>query len=278
MVTSARTVLFSAMTVVLSMATMVIFPQYFLRSFAYAGVAVVASAALAAIVVTPAVIVILGDRLESLNVRRLLRRLTRRPEPRPKPVEQTFWYRCAKFAMRYAVPVGLVVVTVLLLLGTPFMGVRWGFPDDRMLPPSASSREVGDALRNDFAVDPTTNITVVLPDTTGVDPAQLGPYAAALSVVPDTIAVSSPVGTFVEGKPAGPPSAPTGFGSGAAFLTVSSRAALFSVESQRNRSTGCAPSLRRPQRRSNWPASPRRTRTARTRSPVGRRWCWRSSQ
>jgi putative drug exporter of the RND superfamily len=243
MVTAGRTVLFSAMTVVLSMATMVIFPQYFLRSFAYAGVAVVASAALAAIVVTPAVIVILGDRLDSLNVRRLLRRLTGRPEPRPKPVEQTFWYRCAKFAMRYAVPVGLVVVTVLLLLGTPFMGVRWGFPDDRMLPPSASSREVGDALRNDFAVDPTTNITVVLPDTTGVEPAQLGPYAAALSEVPDTIAVSSPVGTFVEGKPAGPPSAPTGFGSGAAFLTVSSRAALFSVESaqQVNRLRAVAP-------------------------------------
>lgn len=233
MVTAGRTVLFSAMTVALSMATMVVFPQYFLRSFAYAGVAVVTFAALAAIIVTPAVIVILGDRLDSLDIRRLLRRLTGRSEPGQKPVEQTFWYGCAKFAMRYAVPIGLGVVVVLLLLGAPFLGVRWGFPDDRMLPSSATSREVGDALRNDFAVDPTTNITVVLTDTTDVEPARVGAYAAALSKIPDTISVSSPVGTFVDGRLTGAPSAPTALGEGTAFLTASSSAELFSLESVR---------------------------------------------
>ena len=60
MVTAGRTVLFSAVTVALSMAAMVLFPMYFLKSFAYAGVATVAFAALAAIVVTPAAIVLLG--------------------------------------------------------------------------------------------------------------------------------------------------------------------------------------------------------------------------
>ena len=81
MVTAGRTVLFSAVTVALSMAAMVLFPMYFLRSFAYAGVATVAFAALAAIVVTPAAIVLLGARLDSLDVRRLARRVLRRPEP-----------------------------------------------------------------------------------------------------------------------------------------------------------------------------------------------------
>ena len=70
MSTAGRTVLFSAMTVALSMATMVLFPMYFLKSFAYAGVAVVALAALAAVVIAPAAIVLLGDRLDSLDVRR----------------------------------------------------------------------------------------------------------------------------------------------------------------------------------------------------------------
>ena len=65
------------MTVALSMAAMVLFPMYFLKSFAYAGVATVAFAALAAIVVTPAAIVLLGDRLDALDVRRLVRRLLR---------------------------------------------------------------------------------------------------------------------------------------------------------------------------------------------------------
>ena len=78
-VTAGRTVLFSATTVALSMAVMVLFPMHFLKSFAYAGVAVVAFAAVAAVVVTPAALVLLGDRLDWFNVRRLVRRLSPRP-------------------------------------------------------------------------------------------------------------------------------------------------------------------------------------------------------
>ena len=121
MATAGRTVLFSAMTVALSMVTMVLFPQYFLKSFGYAGVAVVVFAAAAAVVVTPAAIVLLGERLDSLDVRRLLRRLLGRPEPTPKPVEQTFWYRSTKFAMRHALPVGVAIIALLLVLGAPFL-------------------------------------------------------------------------------------------------------------------------------------------------------------
>ncbi len=165
MATAGRTVLFSAMTVALSMVAMVLFPMYFLKSFAYAGVAVVAFAATAAIVVTPAAIALLGDRLDSLDVRKLGRRLLGRPEPAPKPVEQTFWYRSTKFVMRRSIPVGLAIVALLLVLGAPFLGAKWGFPDDRVLPQSASARQIGDSLRSDFTVDSATNVTVVLPDT-----------------------------------------------------------------------------------------------------------------
>src|SRR3954469_24582233 len=97
MATAGRTVLFSAMTVALSMVAMVLFPMYFLKSFAYAGIAVVAFAAVAAIVVAPAAIVLLGDRLDAFDMRRLLRRILGRPEPTPKPVDDSFWYRCTKF-------------------------------------------------------------------------------------------------------------------------------------------------------------------------------------
>ena len=90
MATAGRTVLFSAMTVALSMVAMVLFPMYFLKSFAYAGIAVVAFAAVAAIVVTPAAIVLLGDRLDSLDVRRLRAAdCSAAPSPTPKPVEET---------------------------------------------------------------------------------------------------------------------------------------------------------------------------------------------
>lgn len=134
MVTAGRTVVFSATTVALPMLTMVLFPMYFLESFAYAGVATVVFAALAALVLTPAAIAVLGDRIDALDMRRAGRRLLGRPEPVPKPVERQFWYRSTTFVMRRAVPVGLAGIAVLVLLGLPFLGVRWGLPDDRVLP------------------------------------------------------------------------------------------------------------------------------------------------
>jgi len=232
MATAGRTVLFSALTVALSMVAMVLFPMYFLKSFAYAGIAVVTFAAVAAVVVAPAAIVLLGDRLDSLDVRGLLRRVLGRPEPTPKPVEDNFWYRSTKFVMRRAIPISVAIVALLLMLGAPFLGARWGFPDDRVLPQSLSAREVGDQMRNDFAVDSARNATVVIPDAAGITPEDLGRYAAELSRVPDVSSVSSPTGTFVDGGPAGPPSAATGLKDGSAFLTIGSNAPLFSDASE----------------------------------------------
>jgi putative drug exporter of the RND superfamily len=235
MATSGRTVLFSAVTVALSMSATALFPMYFLKSFAYAGVASVAFVAIASILITPAAIVLLGDRLDSLDVRRLLRRALHRkrgPDPLHRPVEEWFWYRSSKFVMRRWAPVGLAVMAVLLLLGLPFISVKWGFPDDRVLPRSASSHQVGDRLRSGFAHDSATAVPVVIPDARNLSPADIDRYAADLSRVPDVSAVSAPGGTFVNGNPAGPPAAATGLADGSAFLTVSSAAPLFSKASE----------------------------------------------
>ena len=228
MTTAGRTVLFSAMTVALSMGAMVLFPMYFLKSFAYAGTAVVAFAALAAVVIAPAAIVLLGTRLDAFDVRRLGRRLLGRPEPQGRRPEDSFWYRRTKSVMRRSIPIGLAIVAALLLLGAPFLGVRWGFADDRVLPTTASSRQVGDDMREKFATDSATNLTVVLPDATRLDPDELGRYALRLSNIPDVSSVSAPVGTFVNGVLAGPPSAPTAVTADSAFLTLGSTAPLFS--------------------------------------------------
>ena len=227
MTTAGRTVLFSAVTVALSMSATVAFPMYFLKSFAYSGVATVAFVATASIVVTPAAIVLLGSRLDALNVRKLFRR----PDPLHKPVEEFFWYRSSKFVMRRWAPIGLAVIALLLLLGLPFFSVKWGFPDDRVLPRSASSHQVGDELRNGFAHDSATAVPVVVTDARGLNPADLDKYAADLSRVPDVSGVSAPGGTFVGGNKVGPPAASssvTGLADGSAFLTVSSTTPLFS--------------------------------------------------
>lgn len=220
MATAGRTALFSATTVALSMAVLVLFPMYFLKSAAYAVAATALIVAVAAVVVTPAAIVVLGPRLYS-----------ERPGTARQSAGPRFWYRWTKFVLRHAVPVGLIVVALLLLLGAPFFGVKWGFPDERVLPRSASARQVADMLENDFAYDLGTAVLVVIPDARGLSPGDLERYAARLSQVPDVSAVTAPTGTFVAGHLGGPPAAPTGVAHGSAFLTVASSAPLFSPAS-----------------------------------------------
>jgi len=109
MQTAGRTVLFSALTVGLALAALMVFPVYFLRSFAYAGVAVVGLATLAALILLPALLTVLGPRVNALDLRVFARRVLRRPAPAFKTVEQGFWYRFATVVMRRALPIGLIV-------------------------------------------------------------------------------------------------------------------------------------------------------------------------
>ena len=150
MVTAGRTVLFSAITVALSMAAMILFPMYFLKSLAYAGIATVAFAAAAAVIVTPAMIVLLGDRLTRWTSAGCRALGAQSAGAEPKPVERQFWYRSTKFVMRRAVTIGLTVTAFLIFLGLPFLRIQFGNPDDRVLPRSASTHQVGDLLREDF--------------------------------------------------------------------------------------------------------------------------------
>ncbi len=232
MQTAGRTVVFSATTVALSIAAMAVFPMYFLKSFAYAGFATVALCMLAALVVTPAAIVLLGPRLDVLDARRGIRRLLHRDEPPARPVQRFFWYRWANSVMRRAVVIGLAGSAVLLAFGLPFLGIKWGFPDDRVLPGSASAHQVGDRVREGFTDNSATVVTVVVPDAKGLTAADLERYAARLSGVADVTAVSAPTGTFASGNKIGPPAAPAGASDGGAFLTVGSKVPLFSSLSE----------------------------------------------
>ncbi|MFZ2510526.1 MAG: MMPL family transporter [Gordonia sp. (in: high G+C Gram-positive bacteria)] len=201
--TAGRTVIFSGITVALSMAALAVFPMYFLRSFAYAGVGVVIVAVLAAIVLTPALLAVLGDRVDALDLRRAFRRLFRRPEPQPKPLEATFWYRSAQWVLRRAVPVGIIITALLVVLGLPFTGIKFGFPDDRVLPESSSAHAVAQEIRDDYDHGALSNVVAIVQGP--ADTFVLSDYAAELSTVPDVVIVSSPVGAFRGGHLIAPP-------------------------------------------------------------------------
>ncbi|WP_395312238.1 MMPL family transporter [Mycobacterium sp. AMU20-3851] len=218
--TAGRTIVFSAFIVTLSMATLVLFPIPFLRSFAYAGVATVSLCALAALVLTPTGIVVFGERL------------TIRPGRHQPGVRQGFWYRSTAFVIRHALVLGVGGFLLLALVGAPFLDARWGNPDDRALPRSASAHQVGDVLRAQFPGRSGTESIVVVPDAQGLSPADWDGYSAAASRIESVLAVSGPTGTFVAGRMTGPPAGGTEMRSGSAYLTVTGAAALFTEASE----------------------------------------------
>lgn len=178
MQTAGRTVVFSAVTVALCLATMAIFPMYFLRSFAYGGVSVVALAAVAALLVAPAAIMIAPARIGKAA--------------RRGPLTDSRWYAWALAVMRRPKMAAAATVIPLIVVGLPFLDVKFGFPDDRILPASAPARQVGDQIRSEFAQDVGAAIPIVIEHDKGADSAEIASYAAELSSVPDVAAVSAP--------------------------------------------------------------------------------------
>src|SRR3954453_20760182 len=139
--TAGRTVAFSATTVALSLAALLVFPLFFLRSFGYAGIAVVVIAALGALLVLPALLSVLGPRIDKGQI------FAR------KPADSThgFWHTTALAVMRRPLVAGLAVIAVLVVLGLPFPNIRFSLPDDRVLPSSAAAQQTQQALRDDFS-------------------------------------------------------------------------------------------------------------------------------
>jgi RND superfamily putative drug exporter len=195
MQTAGRTVIFTATTVAISLAALLVFPMYFLKSFAYAGIAVAILGAVGAVVVLPAILSVLGRRVDKGTLFH------------HKPVEPGtgFWHRLAMTVMRRPVLLGGAAVVLLLVLGTPFLHISFGSPDDRVLPASATSRQVSEAIRHDFTGNEAGAIDIVAPSATAA-PAAVGAYATSVSQLPGVGRVDAATGTYVGGRLVAPAS------------------------------------------------------------------------
>jgi RND superfamily putative drug exporter len=186
---AGRTVAGSALTVAAAVSALLVFPLMFLRSFAYAGIAVALLAGLAALVVLPAALAIIGPRINALTVwHRSVR-----------PPAEGFWSAMARGVMRRPVVVVVLATAVLLVLASPFLHLRLGYLDDRVLPPSNQVRQVDDALRADFGQGQTDALQVVAPATGSATPAVEAAYAARLSELPDVERVDAASGVWFHG-------------------------------------------------------------------------------
>src|SRR5262250_1138469 len=188
--TAGRTIVFSGATVAAALAVLLSFPLYFLRSFAYAGIGVVLISVAGAVVVLPALLAVLGRRV---NSGRLPWARGREPS-----TAAPLWGRLAGQVMRRPAVLAIPVLAVLMLLALPLRHVQFGTPDDRVLPATTHSRAVGDVLREDFTGNSATALNVV---TDGpLDRAALTAYATRLSGLAGVARVETSVATFVNGK------------------------------------------------------------------------------
>jgi len=188
--TAGRTIAFSGATVTAALAVLLIFPMYFLRSFAYAGIGVVLIQVVAAVVVLPALLAVLGRRVNSGRLP-----WARNHEP---STAAPFWGRLAGQVMRRPALIALPVLAVLIVVALPLRHVQLGTPDDRVLPATTQSRAVGDVLREDFTGNSATALNVVTGGPVGRT--ALTAYAARLSGLAGVARVEASVATFVHGK------------------------------------------------------------------------------
>ena len=207
--TAGRTVAFSALTVAASLSALLVFPLYFLRSFAYAGSSVVVIAALGAVISLPALLAVTGTRVDGLRVWRHT----------PKPVGEGFWHRLAMAVMRRPVVFGVGAIALLVLLGSPFLRVNFGLSGAEALPKGAQSRAVSETLLHDFNGDSGNSFAIVADGigSPGARAAAIGEYASRVSALPNVARVDTLTGTYEAGRlatAAGPRSAsfsrPTG--------------------------------------------------------------------
>ncbi|MBN2621894.1 MAG: MMPL family transporter, partial [Acidimicrobiales bacterium] len=186
--TAGRTVAFSALTVAASLSATLVFPIAFLRSFAYAGVAVALLAGVFSLVVLPALLALLGHRVNALTIwRRSV-----------APTDRGLWHRVATVVMRRPVPVATAAVAVLVVLGAPFLGLRLTQPDDRVLAPGSDGRVVGDVVRAEFSSEEAGALSVVAADERDGDlsDAEIDGFAATLAALPGVSRVDAATGTY----------------------------------------------------------------------------------
>ena len=146
MATAGRTVFFSSLTVAAAMASLIIFPQRFLYSMGLGGALVALLAATIALTVLPAVLALLGNRVNSGSPKFL----QRRAEREATETESGFWYRLSRLVMRRPAAIAIVTTALLIVLGIPFWNLRFTSVDAQVLPTSASARQVDDVLRAEF--------------------------------------------------------------------------------------------------------------------------------
>jgi uncharacterized membrane protein YdfJ with MMPL/SSD domain len=177
--TAGRTVLFSGLTVAAAMASLLVFPLRFMYSMGIGGLLASLTAAGVALTVLPALLAVLGPRVNALS----LARWRRAADATARPAAAGPWYRLAQWVMRRAAPVAIVTSMLLVLAGLPFLRATFISADWRMAPQGSELRRVAETVDREFAGAKTDPIKIVATLRASGD-AALGAYVKRLAALP----------------------------------------------------------------------------------------------
>ncbi|HEX5542178.1 MAG TPA: MMPL family transporter [Micromonospora sp.] len=164
MATAGRTVLISGLTIAIALASLLIYPQVFLRSMGLGGMAAVLVAMLGSLTVLPALLAVLGPRINALRVPLPWRR--RRKAVSAQPVPSGAWARIARSVMRRPVLYAGGVTALLVVLALPFLRIEFGGFDERVLPAGSEVRVVSERIAEDFPGGMVSPIEVLISGAT----------------------------------------------------------------------------------------------------------------
>ncbi|SDH54605.1 putative drug exporter of the RND superfamily [Lentzea fradiae] len=167
---AGRTVVFSATLLVIALACLMLFPHGFLKSLAYGGVASVAIAALVSITLLPALLGVLGKRVDKLAM----------PWRKKEPSERG-WRKLSGAVMKRPVLIALPIVGVLVALGSPFLGVQFGQVTEKVLPEGNAVRVATENINENFSALSSTGFRIVVK---GGDEAAVQEFFAKVADVP----------------------------------------------------------------------------------------------
>ena len=184
--TAGRAVFFSGVTVMLGLAGLALFDFAILRSIGIAGAITVAIAVASSVTLMPAILSLLGPRVNRLAIRRL---------GSGEVNERGPWARLAHAVMRRPLAVALPTLALLIALGTPWLGVRFNAPDGSILPERVASRQALDALTDAFGEGSFSPMTAAVrtsgPVTSAENIALLYDWVQALQADPRVARVDS---------------------------------------------------------------------------------------
>lgn len=191
MTTAGRTVVISGVIVALALASLLLFPQVFLKSMGFGGMAAVLVAMLASVTVLPALLAVLGHRINALRVRLpWTRRRTAGSVGSAGsvgPAGSDGWARLAHAVMRRPALVIVGTLVALTVLALPFAGARFGGPDERVLPPGEASRVATERLATEFPGGTNSSMRVLV---SGADQQAVAAFTARVGEIPGVTAAS----------------------------------------------------------------------------------------